>query len=250
MEGGGRGMDHMSSICLQEWTGRRAGYGRREPPVGRWGEATAHLPTANVDVRLAAGADLVAVRKLGWLELPRLEQVRRTTHLLRVARRRGDRDRLSTATGPSTATGGGRRRRQASGRRRRQGCRLGGVARALAHLGPGRDGPCLARKLVVGAGDGGLEDGGGRLGHRLLGGLGGLGGRLTIHGHDPITHHAAVRPRRLRVRPGFGDDVGGRCAAAALRMADVVCVGWRLCWRAARLLGGGEADGCQRDGRL
>ena len=78
---------------------RRAGYRRREPPVGRWGEATAHLPTANVDVRLAAGADLVAVRKLGWLELPRLEQVRRTTHLLRVARQHGDWGCLSMATG-------------------------------------------------------------------------------------------------------------------------------------------------------
>ena len=51
--------------------------------------ARAHLPPAEVDVRLAAGADLVAVHELGGVELPSLEQLRRPAHLLRVTRLHG-----------------------------------------------------------------------------------------------------------------------------------------------------------------
>jgi hypothetical protein len=58
----------------------------------------------------------------------------------------------------------------------------------LARLGHGRDGLRLARKLQLhdGAGADALEDGGGRLGR---------GGRLAIHGHDPIAHLVRVRVR-------------------------------------------------------
>ena len=124
----------------------------------------AHLPPAEVDVRLAAGANLVAVHELGGLELPTLEQLRRPAHLLRVTRLHG------------LGFGLGRR-----------------DARALARLGHGRDGLWLARKLQLhdGTGVDALEEGGGRLGR---------GGRLAIHGHDPITHLVRVRVRVIRIR--------------------------------------------------
>ena len=122
----------------------------------------AHLPPAEVDVRLAARADLVAVHELGGLKLPSLEQLRRPAHLLRVTRLHG------------LGFGLGRR-----------------DARALARLGHGRDGLCSKLQLHDGAGADALEDGGGRLGR---------GGRLAIHGHDPITHLVRVRVIRVRIR--------------------------------------------------
>eukprot|EP00964_Phaeocystis_antarctica_P042903 scaffold24598_cov50-Phaeocystis_antarctica.AAC.2 len=127
-------------------------------------------------------------------------------------------------------------------------------ARALALLGPRRDSFWLACKLQLhdGAGAGGLEDGRGRLGR---------GGRLTIHGNDPITHLDLAVPRRLRVGLDLGDDVVSETEPQApWRLRDLCIVGGRLAGgggalggrRAALqvLLLGGEADGGQCDGRL
>ena len=123
--------------------------------------ARAYLPTAEVDVRLAAGADLVAVHELGGIELPTLEQLRHPTLELWPCLH-------------GLGFGLGRR-----------------DARALARLGHGRDGLCSKLQLHDGAVADALEDGGGRLGR---------GGRLAIHGHDPITHLVRVRVIRVRIR--------------------------------------------------